>query len=266
MRLKVGIDPMIVASELRRQLNEVNTISTSLVDETNMIAGYIGWVSRMEGVLRGYYVYPELDRLLSTRYWHLRDLMHTSGGGRRIPESIFDEARIQMDWMTAEADDLEGRSTRFGDDPSVTIGIVDANVFLHGEKEINRIPWRTHLPYAGPIRLVVPIRVVDELDERKFFSNNRSRARYALRKLNELIGKPNTPVSLGDGVSIESYVPPSTRSEQVGGDNEIVVTAEEIKSYSRKRVVVITRDYGMGLRAKNADLEAVVVELPIEES
>jgi hypothetical protein len=259
MHLKPGMDAKHVASQFRDQVNQVSQVSTSILEDTQMINNYIAWVSNMQRFLRNYYVNPGLSLLLTTRYFHLHDLMH-SRGGRRIPEMIGDEAQVQADWMTLEADELASRAERFGKDPDATIAIPDTNIFMYGEPEIQSIPWRSWLPMAGPIQLVIPIRVIDELDDLKFRPGRKDRARHALRNLGPLIDRPNVPTSIGDQVTIESYVPPGARAEIFSGDSEILIACDDIRTYAGRTVTVITRDWGMRQRAVNLGYEASLID------
>lgn len=224
MKLKTGADPKQVAKQLRDQVVEVDQLSQGApADDTNLINRYIGWVSTMQGVLRHYYVSPDLTRLHTTRYWHLHDLMHVQGS-RRIPEMVRDEAEVQGDWLRLEADDLQQRADRFGKDPSALLVVVDTNIFLH-EEPFEQIPWRRRLPVSEPIQIIVPIRVIDELDDQKF-RGNKERARKALRTLVRLTDdQPNLAVSIGDGITIETYVPSGPRQEILSGDSEILIRA-----------------------------------------
>jgi len=237
--------------------NEVDQLSQGLPnDDTNLINRYIGWVSSVQRMLRHYYVSTDLTRLHTTRYWHLHDLMHVQGS-RRIPEMVRDEAEVQCDWLKREADDLQQRADRFGEYPTAMLVIVDTNIFLHGEL-FDQIPWRAWLPVKEPIQLIVPIRVIDELDSQKF-RGEKPRARKALRALLQMTDeRPNVAASMGDGVTIETYVPSGPRQEMASGDTEILDTCEEIRTFSGRNVTVLTRDVGMDLRARNAGFLAVL--------
>lgn len=216
----------------------------------------MGWVSTMQHMLRTYYVSPDLTRLHTTRYWHLHNLMHVPGS-RRIPEMVRDEAEVQCDWLRSEADDLQQRADRFGKDPTAKLVIIDTNIFLHGEL-FDKIPWRTWLSVKEPIQVIVPIRVIDELDSQKF-RGNKDRARKALRILVRLTDeRPNVAASIGDGITIETYVPSGPRQMMLSGDSEILESCDEVRTFSGRNVIVLTRDVGMDLRARNAGFEAVL--------
>jgi hypothetical protein len=263
MKLKRSADPKAVSEQIRSQLNQTHRLTAGAGEATQLINDYVMWANGIQASLLAYYVTPDLSQLFTQRYFHLHNLMH-SPGGRRIPEMVAAETEVQVLWLSDEAKALDDRADRFAARGRIfSIAIPDTGMFLHGSKELDRIPWSTYMGGGtNEVRLVVPTKVVEELDDLKDSApaKTKHRARIALKQLARLLDPPNTPQPLGDGVSIESFVTLDSQRDIPSGDSDILVASDEIETYSQHHVRIITRDLSMSLRAVTAGFEAFYVE------
>jgi hypothetical protein len=108
------------------------------------------------------------------------------------------------------------------------IVVLDTSAFIEGEF-FTEFGWRSldGVPAEGPVRLVVPITVVDELDDLKRDRNPRAsgRARSVLRELRELHGP--APLAAAElkgrpGVTMEVFLDDSWHERRPDTDAEII--------------------------------------------
>ena len=115
--------------------------------------------------------------------------------------------------------------------------------------------------------------VVDELDNLKRNGKGdgtKARARETLKDLEELL--PNRPdrrvvvqgrvPGKSADVSIEVLVDELAHVRLQDPDSELVDRALTIRQLAGRRVVVMTGDIGMALRARSVELEVVVLDYP----
>ena len=263
MRLKRDPDPLMVAEQIRTQVNNAQRFQAGVGNDTQVINDYVHWANGTQGTLLAYFIKPDLSQLFTQRYFHLHNLMHSTGG-RRIPEMVAAEIEVQIVWLNDEATDLEQRAERFNPRGRLfSLAVPDAGMFLHGESDLARVPWSSYMDAsAHEVRLVVPIRVIEELDGLKDSApiKIKHRARIALRQLAKLLNPPNTPQLLAERVTIESFISLGSNREIPSGDSDILVACDEIESFSRHKLRVITRDLAMSLRVEVAGFEAFYIE------
>jgi PIN domain len=154
--------------------------------------------------------------------------------------------------------------------------VADTNVFIHASEEFTTLDWHSvargcpsYVP-GRPIRLVIPMVVLYELDRLKFNSNTKTRARHAIQLLDGLLSAPSdrveltgVPHTVGDGpvyVQILMDELPSQRLPLV--DDEILLRALELQQYAGTGTVLATGDISMRLRAQLFGLECGAVEFP----
>jgi hypothetical protein len=117
---------------------------------------------------------------------------------------------------------------------------------------------------AGPVRLVVPILVIEELDDLLHDRNadRRQKARAATRSLLELHRtKPTEPAALPGqpDVTIEVLLDGDWHQRRPNNDAEIVDQALMLRDLTGKDVLLAACDLRMVYRAGAADLPAVLV-------
>ena len=184
------------------------------------VSDYLNWMAATEAQLRN--MFEDLDirgHLRTAHFWAIRNPAFQDF---RIVELINTEAAEQAEWLENLNDlrrMLAERLTAAPGKPTV----VDTNVLLHYQPPA-QVDW---LDVVGvpAVRLVLPLRVVEELDEKKYTaarSEIADRARRLLSQLWTLLGpSAGGPVEIRPGVTIE--VPIDEGPRQVPLDEIFIV-------------------------------------------
>lgn len=143
--------------------------------------------------------------------------------------------------------------------------VYDTNVLNHWQQPSD-IKWREILKSQGEtadqIRLVVPLRVLDELDRQKYGQGELARkAGAAVRYLERVLAdaQEGRPVELRPGATLEVWVDTDDR----GGDADLSIlrcAADLDNLHPATGARVLTNDFGMRLRAQQMGLK--VMRLP----
>lgn len=258
LRLKDGVTPQAAASVLRKAADDGSGVTPSAGQSVaRLVNAYLQWVETTEQHLRWMSPQPELAGMLHTeRYWRIREI--SEGSVRPFP-LVDAETAAQTDALRSLAVELEERVARL----SMVTGhltILDTHVLLHYLPP-EQIDW-PRVVGQTEIRLVVPLRVIEELDKKKYTAKPKlaDRARRLLPQLHAVMGTGGSPGRLRDGVTIE--VPIDSRSRHSDADQEILDTCHELALISGTQVALVTGDTGMALRAEAQDIH--VVGLPEE--
>lgn len=184
--------------------------------------------------------------LYSDRYWHLRDL--TAETPR--PSPLVDmEARWQVERLEAAAERLR-QARHIFKLPTDSVAVMpDTNVFAH-YRRFDEINW-PQLADAPAVRLVIPLLVLDELDELSYKSRSGGeRAAGVLRVLRKLRADapPETPVDVRRAVNLQLLMDPQGHVRLSNNDDEFLTRVEHVAAVVGDRVLVATGDYGMQLR------------------
>lgn len=218
---------------------------------------YLEWVATAEIELRNIFTDPSTwQRLYGDRYWHIRSL--TAESPRAI-ELINDEGKDQAAWLERLALRLRALADRLDLAPG-RLTVLDTHVLLHGLPP-DQIPWQ-EIVGADNVRLVLPLRVIEELDAKKYTAREdlADRARRLLSQLRSMLAPTaGSPVELRGGVTIELPVDDEPRHRNLDADQEILETCQELQSAGAP-VVLVSDDTGMFLRATAVGL--TVVALP----
>jgi len=114
-----------------------------------------------------------------------------------------------------------------------------------------------------PVRLFLPITVVDELDELKYTGKDRVRgkARAALVKVERAVGPGGSPGAVRGGVTIEVELSLSADRRDPDSDRSIISACVELEQLAGtpNSVSLVTGDAGMRLRAAQRDVRAVAM-------
>jgi hypothetical protein len=245
LRLREGV----TAGQALDALLPLITRASSLnAFDTDTLRGeYLAWVEDIELHLRHLSRDPSVIAWLHTEpYWHIRQLAPTDPRPRPLIDA---EATLQRETLHALADDLEERRRRLaGGDGQIIV--LDTNVLLHWQ-EPWKIPW-PRVTKVAAVRLVVPLRVVEELDAKKYSDGPKlaARARALLPELERRIGAGGAPVALAEAVTIQVPVEPPPRSRPADADEEILALCAEMPGLTGAHPMLVTGDTGMRLRAQ----------------
>lgn len=147
--------------------------------------------------------------------------------------------------------------------------VADTNVFLHHlDGSIAATNWLDVGGYGmtSSCTLVLPLVVLDEIDNHKRSNNKETRAaaKRIAKEIHDLIsGDPFalTPIAHGSAVSITALIPPLDHEPLHRNDNEIIDQALQLHSRlgSGLQTKLVTADLAMATQARAAELDCVLL-------
>jgi rRNA-processing protein FCF1 len=158
----------------------------------------------------------------------------------------------------------------------------DTTVYIEHEQKLEASDFGPLIDMWGsPIRVLVPMVVVDELDRLKESKDKhvRWRAGYTLAVLDRLFSKSTNPAQLHaagalppapDGrmrgeVKVELLFDPRGHIRLPTNDDEIIDRALAIEPLADRKVTLLTYDTGQSTRARNAGLQVVKLSKEVGE-
>lgn len=280
MRLKPGISLDYAETILR----DAHTAWTNARSSQDYFRDYTKAVEDTHSTLNCAFAEPDLaGDLRSETYWHLlqlgspkvlefaqNPLLNQTTGMR---ETLTAEIRVRNTTMAAEIDRqiqvLENAQEQLralkelAARPGLPV-VYDTNMLNHWAQP-GDVRWRELFKQDGqdvPLtRLVVPLRVLDELDRQKYGDGALAKkAATAIRYLERLLknSRPGTPVELRPGeATLEVWL--DTDDRDTDADLAILRCAADLDNL-HPEVRVLTDDIGMRLRAQQMNL--TVMGLP----
>lgn len=247
----------------------------------NLYRAYTDAVASTHLTLSGVFVTPDVGGAMrSAAYWSLLSMGETGEIGfttdphvatnRRQLLRVQNQAcsaeiehQVQaLDQARGELENLKKLAAR----PGLPV-VYDTNMLNHW-KQPGDVRWREVFKANGeevPLtRLVIPLRVIDELDRQKYGSGDLAkRAATALRYLERTLdqGRPGEPVAVRPGATLEVWIDAEDRS----GDADLSIlrcAADVANLHNQGEVRILTGDFGMRLRAQQMGLR--VLRLPDE--
>jgi hypothetical protein len=146
--------------------------------------------------------------------------------------------------------DLQQRIDRAASAPGDP-AVIDTNILLEFMPPA-QIDWRSLLATAS-VRLVIPLRVIEELDVLKYDrrrTERADRARRILPQLGAALGDGGAPSPLRDGTTIEVLSGPGPRDRATDADEELLHTCQELEQFGDRSVTLISGDTAIRLRAQ----------------
>jgi len=239
-------------ADAQRRLRETATHGRNLVGSSagQTVAihqnNFLAWVGTAETQLRNVFIDPSTwEHLYGDRHWQIYGLTQESP---RAIELINSEATFQSVSLEELAKRLNQLSDRLAAAPG-QLTVLDTNVLLHFQPP-DQVDWLTVVG-APAVRLVLPLRAIEELDEKKYAArdNLADRARRLLSQLRtQLAPTSGGPTALREGVTIEVPVDDGPRHRTLDADQEILDMCRELQ-YGGQEIVLVTDDTGMTLRA-----------------
>lgn len=162
---------------------------------------------------------------------------------------FYSEIARQLSRLRRLLEDLNERRDRLAL-PGGRITVLDTNVLVH-YRPIDQIPWPKVID-SPIIRLVIPLRVIEELDAKKYAKNTdlAKRARNVLPALEQLLGAGGRPGEVADTVTVEVPVDTGPRERPEDADEEIIATCRDLTQFSGRDVTLVTGDTAMRIRAQ----------------
>jgi rRNA-processing protein FCF1 len=219
---------------------------------------YMTWINAAEGQLGNFADELLIDPLLHTRgYWAIREAHPQIPWPAHLIES---EIRLQKATLERVAEDLKRRIERTTG-AAGHIAVVDTHLLLHFLPP-EQVDWK-EVVGVEPVRLLLPITVVDELDELKYTGKDRVRgkARAALTNLERAVGLEGSPGRVREGVTIEVELAFSDDPRDPDADRSIISVCVELEQLAGEpnRVSLVTGDAGMRLRAAQRHVKVVAM-------
>ncbi|MEV6349566.1 PIN domain-containing protein [Actinoplanes sp. NPDC051851] len=263
MRLLPGVTPDRADEVLR---NAKNTWDGTRGGSFGYFHAYTGAVETTYTQLRMCFAEPDLaSAIRGDAYWHLLALgpvpapptpTEVIRASNEAYSRVIDDVIRELDRARAELDALKELAGR----PGLPL-ILDTNVF-HTWQRPDQIDWPTVLrgwkETERTARLVVPLRVVDELDRQKYGNGVlATSATKAVRFLQQtLAGRAgeSVPIRPGHTATLEVW----TQTEDRGADADLAILrcAADLDVLRPGGARVVTGDLGMQLRAEHLDLKA----------
>jgi rRNA-processing protein FCF1 len=265
--LKDGVDAAQAITILTARADAGKGLSGETVRHGTTVAANAGYLERRRD---GYIDWADASAIQLTNvtndtdvlalpytpaYWEIRQLIPTSPRGLPLIDA---EIARQAKNLEDLRGDLELRLNRVAGAHGHIV-IVDTNVLLHHQLP-DSVNWPKVVGHPD-VRVVIPLRVIEELDAMKYTEREatRSRARERLPKIHRMVGAGGLPNRLNEHTTVEVFIEPGPRTRPADADTEILETAHELRRLSGHDVTIVTGDTGMRLRAEGEGIATVAM-------
>jgi hypothetical protein len=177
--------------------------------------------------------------------------------GNQLTPLIYAELDAKATALAEAAAYLDGHVDRLRRAHSLPI-VPDSNVWLHCQR-LDKVDRMAEL--KEPARVMVPLRVIEELDAKKYSRDEvlQRRARKRLPWLNSIFPDGDRgPVELRKDATLELLLSEPPRSRPADGDEEILEVSQEVQQLVG-RGKLLTGDSAMLLRARTMGLDVMLV-------
>lgn len=255
-------------------LSAVN-FAAGVHDPYGMVSAYLKWGIEGQRMAHGTLATSDLERLVLTRrYWAVaQNPAHTAETNAAIGEEMTTRRNDLEAARDALRKTLDSWAPMPGYEPSVLV-IPDTNVLMKRDHRSADFDWHGLVSDCvrtmTPITVVVPIAVIDELDNlKRGNSETRTNARHALKYLSHHLGTDPThwaylkpPTTDRGPVSLRVLFDPSAHIRLAIMDDEIIDRAAAIGSLLGRHTVFVTYDTAAAFRASAAGLKVQLLEDP----
>ena len=241
---------------------------------------YMRWALEAVRMLRRQIAEADLERLVLTHtFWALQ--AHTTPSVESVGQLVDAELDQRVSMFEEARDDLAAQIARW---PRYNWEYVvpDTSFFIQHPQKMEQLDLSEPLGLRGQaVHLLVPIVVVDELDELKESKDPhvRWRARHTLHVLDEVLPDPkwggvlrsgefspvigNVGIPSGE-VTVEIVTDPPGHTRLPMVDDEIIDRSLVFQALAGQRVTMITYDTGQSTRARVAGLTVKKISQPPE--
>lgn len=260
-----------VARELATEIANVQGTTGALREK---YGAYIAWANKGVQKLRKLVTAESLEGLiLSRRYWLLQsiaDQADTKSVSYLVDVELL-ECEKALEELLAELTDAHQRWARPG-----RCVVPDTSFYIHHLAKLEEVELAPLLNvWEEPIRIFVPLLVIEELDRLKRSGKEvtRWRSGYTLAVLERLLSAPSSigvirpkdfePLQHGGSprgaVTIEVFMDPPGHVRLPVSDDEIVDRALSIQAFARQPVTLLTCDTSQTFRGRHVGLRVVKV-------
>lgn len=241
------------------QLELVNARGAGGSPET-LMNRYISWATAQASMLQEYLAKDDVERLILTRSFYA--LLDNSTGSHPRGFPLLDgEIRARLADLELAIGELTAAIGRWRSGPQLVV--LDTNVYIHAKSDFTALDLRSHLG-TDAWHLLILLVNLDELDGLKRSGKTvndrgqsvRTRARLALRLIEEKITEPDIVKPLNNsGSLVEVVMDPRRHQRLASNDDELVERSATIRSIAGRPVHLLTGDTGMLMRGRSPGLE-----------
>ncbi|MGI5484971.1 PIN domain-containing protein [Streptomyces lavendofoliae] len=224
------------------------------------LIGYLDWSSNAVRMLHSQISAADIDRLVLTRRHQalLDGFGHLAGSSQeRVVNGLVDlELDQRLTDIKEVIDTLREQMQRW-DTRSTAFIVADTSFYIQHPSKLEDIDFASDFKRIGgrDVRFIFPMVVVDELDGLKQHKDRRIRWRagYTLAVLDRLLSSGKPAVLSGPGgedVSVEVLYDPPGHVRLPIADDEIVSRALAFQALVGARVILVTYDTAMSMRAR----------------
>lgn len=204
------------------------------------------WAHRAESQLRSIYADPAVaEGLFTPRFWRIAEGAVLDRMGQLVSAEIM----LQVERLMSLVEQLR-TYTQWGDRPGAIV-VVDTNILLHYQR-IDLIRW-SQVVGESQVRLVIPLLVLDELDDKRYLGSERirERARSATAPLDERHAEVAELgfAQLTDSTTLEYLLDEDGHGRRSNPDEELLDRAEFLHVIAGRPVNLVTADRGLRVRA-----------------
>jgi hypothetical protein len=251
---------------LREQIQRAEGVPNASPLTLGLRNAYLDWVDVCEGQLASLTHDPDVVSMLQTERY--RQIWQIGLDG--TPEEVVArharayaliraETSFQAEALRILVVDLDERIERAGPDRG-EITVLDTNVLLHFQRP-DQVPWTRFLERPS-VRLVLPLRVVEELDAKKYSDGRGALAERARTLLPWIESAIESGDPIRENTTLEILVDGRRHLKPQDADREVLDTCHELRQFSGQRVRLVTTDTAMLVRARHEGIEAV--KMPAE--
>lgn len=248
LELKPTVNPQLAVSEVRQLADRAQNFSGQIpggpIDQVHK------WQSLAHDALT---VRSVSEFVYSARYFQVLALGSANpfAGSMHLQELTDQEAMLRTE-VTELSQMIDVYRAGIG-----SILVPDTSALLRMKSFVG-LPW-AELVESSPARVVLPLRVVEELDRHKYGETEyRNTARKLLRSVEDLFQDSLQRIApLGTTATVEILVVPGPRQHFDGGDQEILETARRLRQFTADSVTVVTLDTAMRAQARLTGLKAL---------
>ncbi|MFG3254417.1 PIN domain-containing protein [Streptomyces sp. NPDC048172] len=257
------ISDQVTSSEAAEKLRGLSETASAIAEEQTakspreLKEAYLNWALSAERVIGELTQDDSADRILSDRHWRIRAEADDS---THCVELIISEIHSQCRWLNRIQQSMTAQIARFQAREG-TAFILDSNIFLQFQL-FTDIDWREALG-AEKVRIIVPLKVLTELDDKKTSPKNslRKRAQRVIVELGNLLeNSASSPAVLSEDVTIEVLDRTGTATSPVNADDAILDEARYVSQMLENPITVVSDDTGVRLRASQRGLRTLRLE------
>jgi rRNA-processing protein FCF1 len=261
LRTGVTVDQAILALDSEAANIHAYTASTSYDTDITVRSNvardlYVRWSIEAESRLLGSFHRDEVISIFSNPRHRDISLMPA---GEQLNRSVYAEVESKRTLFESTSRELKEMRSRLAKSPGLP-SVVDTNFMVHCLRP-DQIKWKSEVDDIA--RLVVPLRVIEELDAMKTDNKERLRknSREILSWLESLFSGSDTgPVKIraDEETTIEILLSERPRYRPTGADEEVLDVCHDFQRFVGNSLLV-TADYGMRLRARSESINVLLM-------